>query len=83
MPSEAQAWESSEPTGPPPSTTMLVGTFFAVVASRLFQVRTESRPSIGGTAAPEPVATITAREATSSALPTAIRSAPTKRPSPR
>ncbi len=58
VPSEAQAWESSEPTGPPPSTIMLAGTFSAVVASRLFQARTESRPSIGGIFAPEPVATI-------------------------
>ena len=40
---------------------MLAGTFFAVVASRLFQARTVSRPSIGGIAAPDPVATITAR----------------------
>ena len=28
VPSEAQAWESSEPTGPPPSTIMLAGTSF-------------------------------------------------------
>ena len=42
---------------------MLAGTCLAVVASRLFQARTESRPSIGGIRAPEPVATITAREA--------------------
>ena len=36
---------------------MLSGTCFAVVASRLFQARAESRPSIGGIAAPLPVAT--------------------------
>ena len=39
---------------------MLSGTRLAVVASRLFQARTESRPSIGGIAAPLPVATTTA-----------------------
>ncbi len=62
---------------------MLAGTFSAVVASRLFQARTESRPSIGGIFAPDPVATTTARVATSSSPPTAIRPSPTKRPSPR
>ena len=72
VPSEAQAWASSLPTGPPPSTTMLAGTSWALVASRLFQVRTESRPSIGGIAAPEPVATTTARSARSSCSPTTI-----------
>ena len=59
VPSVDQAWASSEPTGPPPSTTMLAGIRFEVVASRLFQASTESRPSIGGIAAPLPVATIT------------------------
>ncbi len=44
---------------------MLAGTRFEVVASRLFQARTESRPSIGGIAAPLPVATTTARRAIS------------------
>ena len=44
---------------------MLSGTCLEVVASRLFQVRTESRPSIGGIAAPLPVATTTARRAIS------------------
>ena len=55
-----QACESSLPTGPPPSTIMLSGTRLAVVASRLFQALTVSRPSIGGIAAPLPVATTTA-----------------------
>ena len=32
VPSEDQAWDSSQPTGPPPSTIMLSGTRFAVVA---------------------------------------------------
>ena len=40
---------------------MLGGTRFEVVASRLFQARTVSRPSIGGIAALLPVATTTAR----------------------
>ena len=44
---------------------MLAGTRFEVVASRLFQASTESRPSIGGIAAPLPVATTTARSAIS------------------
>ena len=42
---------------------MLAGTCLEVVPSRLFQARTESRPSIGGIAAPLPVATTTARVA--------------------
>ena len=42
----------------------------AVVASRLFQARTVSRPSIGGIAAPLPVATTTARRAVSTSSPT-------------
>ena len=65
VPSVDQAWASSLPTGPPPSTIMLSGTCLAVVASRLFQASTESRPSIGGIAAPLPVATTTALRAVS------------------
>ena len=83
VPSEAQAWESSLPTGPPPSTIMLSGTCLAVVASRLFQARTLSRPSIGAVAAPLPVATTTALRAVSTSPPTRIRSSPSKRPAPR
>ena len=60
VPRLAQACASSQPTGPPPSTIMLAGTCLAVVASRLFQARDRSSPSIGGIAAPLPVATTTA-----------------------
>ena len=41
-----------------------------MVASRLFQGRTESSPSIGGIAAPLPVATTIARRALSRSSPT-------------
>ena len=83
VPSVDQASASSEPTGPPPSTIMLCGTRLAVVASRLFQVRTESRPSIGGIAAVLPLAITTALRATSVSSPTATRRSPSSRPSPR
>ena len=83
VPSEDQAWESSLPTGPPPSTIMLSGTCLAVVPWRLFQALTESRPSIGGIAAPLPVATITAVRAVSTSSPTSRRRSPSKRPAPR
>ncbi len=62
---------------------MLAGTEFDVVASRLFQARTESRPSIGGIAALLPVATTTALVAVSSSSPTTTRRSPASRPSPR
>ncbi len=62
---------------------MLSGTRLEVVASRLFQVRTESRPSIGGIAAPLPVATTTARRAISASSPTTTCRSPSSRPSPR
>jgi hypothetical protein len=62
---------------------MLAGTRSAVVASRLFQARTPSSPSIGGISAPLPVATTTARSALRTASPTCTRRSPANRPSPR
>ncbi len=47
-PSRRHACASSQPTTPPPSTPRRRGTACAEVASRLVQVRTESRPGIGG-----------------------------------
>ncbi len=83
VPSEDQAWESSLPTGPPPSTIMLSGTRLAVVPWRLFQGSTVSSPSIGGIAAPLPVATITAVPAVSRSSPTRTRRSPSSRAAPR
>ena len=83
VPIEAQAWESSQPTGPPPSTIMLSGTALAVVPWRLFQALTVSSPGIGGIAAPLPVATSTARRAVRMSSPTRSRRSPSKRPAPR
>ncbi len=79
VPSDDQAWESSLPTGPPPSTIMLAGTCLEVVPWRLFQVSTVSSPSIGGIAAPLPVATITALRAVRTSSPTRRRRSPSKR----
>ena len=59
-PSRRQACASSQPTTPPPSTPSRRGTACADVASRLVQVRTESRPGIGGRTGRLPVATTTA-----------------------
>ena len=62
---------------------MLAGICLAVVAWRLFQASMLSRPSIGGIAAPLPVATTTALRALSRSSPTATRRSPSKRPAPR
>ena len=82
-PSVLQACAISTPTTPPPRMARRAGTCFAVVASRLVHGRASRRPSIGGTAAPVPAATTTARRATSTSSPTLSRRSPVNRAWPR
>ena len=61
LPRRRNAWASSQPTGPPPSTTSRPGTSLAPVAPRLSQGRASARPGTGGIAGALPVASTTAR----------------------
>ena len=58
-PKRAKTWASSQPVGPPPSTSRLAGSSRARVASRFDQVGMCSMPSIGGTFVVDPTATTT------------------------
>jgi hypothetical protein len=59
-PKRRNAWASSTPTAPPPSTSRRRGTDVIAVASRLVQTPSSSRrPGTGGTIGSEPVATTT------------------------
>ena len=75
-PSVRHAWPSSTPTTPPPSTISRSGTSFEVVASRFVQACASASPGIGGTAASLPVATTTARRASSCRPSTSTRRSP-------
>ncbi len=69
LPRRRNAWASSQPTGPPPSTTRRPGTSVAAVAPRLSQGRASARPGTGGIWGELPVASTTARRAVSSRRP--------------
>ena len=87
-PSACHAVASSHPTTPPPTISSRPGASFALVASRGVQGSTSRSPSIGGTAADEPVHTATACRAVSrvsvpsASVTTTVRS-PSSRPVPR
>ena len=72
-PSELYACAISTPTTPPPRIASRSGISFAVVASRLVHGFASRRPSIGGISGALPVATTTARRATSVSSPTRTR----------
>jgi hypothetical protein len=82
-PSELYAWAISTPTTPPPRIASRSGTCFAVVASRLVHGFASRRPSIGGISGELPVATTTARRATSVSSPVRTLRSPSMRPAPR
>src|SRR5438552_1884507 len=82
-PSLANAWASSTPTAPPPSTTSRSGSSRGMAAWRLVQKSTLFRPSIGGIAAVPPLAITTARLAVSWSPPTSTVRRSTSFPSPR
>ena len=67
-PSARHAVASSHPTTPPPTISSRPGASFALVASRGVQGSMSRSPSIGGTAADEPVHTATACRAVSRGL---------------
>src|SRR4029078_5680196 len=54
-PYRAKTWATSQPIGPPPSTTSDAGRSVTVTASRLVQYGVPSRPSIGGAVGRVPV----------------------------
>ena len=63
LPRRRNAWDSSQPTGPPPSTTSRPGTSVAPVAPRLSQGLASARPGTGGMDGALPTASTTARRA--------------------
>ena len=83
LPSERNACASSHPTTPPPSTSSRAGTSCVIVASRLVQGSALSSPGTGGRLAVLPVATMTARRASSRSSPTRTRRSPSSLPWPR
>ena len=87
LPSRRKAWASSAPAAPPPSTSSFPGTLFASVASRFVHAIASARPSIGGRNGPVPVATMTARRASSRVVEpsrsTSTARSPASRPWPR
>ncbi len=81
-PTRAKNCASSQPTGPPPSTTNERGTSSASVASTFVQYGTCSSPGIGGNAGEDPVA-ITNRSYGSSCPSTRTRPGSATTASPR
>src|SRR3954454_12919657 len=53
-PNRAKTWASSQPIGPPPSTTSEPGSSVTCTASRLVQYGVPASPSTGGPAGPGP-----------------------------
>src|SRR5204863_142939 len=82
-PSDANAWAISTPTTPPPRISRRSGTVLVVVISRFVHGSASRSPSIGGISGSLPVATTTARRATSLSSPTATVRSPVIRPLPR
>ncbi len=83
VPKRWNAWASSSPIGPAPSTTSERGSSPASIASRLVQKPTSSRPSIGGLAGSPPLATTTPRRAWKRSPSTSTARGPAIRASPR
>ena len=78
VPRRRWAWASSQPIGPPPSTTRCSGRSPRSKIVSLVRKGTSSRPGTGGTAAREPVAS-TARRGRIVTPPASIARSPVKR----
>ena len=85
VPSRANAWPSSQPTAPPPSTSRRRGCSCVVSAWSLVQSASprSSRPVTGGRTGLLPVATTRARDQRSCRSPTTSSPGPVTRPRPR
>ena len=88
LPNRANAWASSSPIGPPPTTASVAGSTDASSASWFVQNGVSARPSIGGTEARVPGFSTTPRLASTRVVPPSDRSTsttrgPASRPCPR
>src|SRR5918995_2336946 len=82
-PNRAYACASSNPTAPPPSTSIDAGSVLASTASRLVQYGVPASPWIGGMTGAVPVASTTPRRASYVAPSTSTVPTPVSRPRPR